>query len=62
MIYTLSIMKYTVAATALFCLPTADAFAVVPRTGQRSTTSLRAGEYENMDGEGKINLKVSRIT
>jgi len=50
-------MKYVAPAALLFCQATA--FSVVPRQSQPfATTKLSAGDYEPMEGEGKINLKV----
>ena len=55
-----SIMKYVAPAALLFCQATA--FTVVPQLAVPSaftgTTSLRAGDYAPLEGEGKINLKV----
>ena len=47
-------MKYLLAAT-LLC-QSVGAFTVAPQT-PRASTHLRA-EYEPMEGEGKINLKI----
>lgn len=46
-------MKYLLAAALL--VQSAGAFTVAPQSAR--TTQLRA-EYEPMDGEGKINLKI----
>lgn len=53
-------MKYVAPAALLFCQ--AAAFTVVPQqANHRAFTGsiLLAGDYQAMEGEGKINLKVT---
>jgi len=52
-------MKY-VAPALLFCQ--AAAFTVAPHQQSRTSSSrVYAGDYAPMEGEGKINLKVSPV-
>jgi len=58
---------YNIVATALFCPLLGEAFTIsqqtppataVSRVASSSSTQLSAKDYETMDGEGKINLKI----
>jgi hypothetical protein len=55
-----SIMKYLAIASALVLAPV-SAFTAVSYQPRPVKTCLLAGEYEPMQGEGKINLKVRGI-
>lgn len=43
---------------ALLLISQAAAFTVAPSHGGIQTTRLAAGDYEPMEGEGKLNLKI----